>query len=199
MTKIEISWQSAPWWFGIKWRSLCVERMPRRPQLFAKEVQSLWLKLERSLCCLFAQNFVTAAFPPPVQEAKIWKSASYFAMVVTIIIAIMIGLDTKIVQSLPWNCVLSLHLIEKGKCWIKNIKEWEGLLGLWKHRHPEEGKLAPREGLLNKSSKWLAETNDFTFLHNQLRIYTGGGSGHRPDKPEVAEEHGHEEINLCVM
>ena len=103
------------------------------------------------------------------------------------------------VQSLPWNCVLSLHLIEKGKCWIKNIKEWEGLLGLWKHRHPEEGKLAPREGLLNKSSKWLAETNDFTFLHNQLRIYTGGGSGHRPDKLEVAEEHGHEEINLCVM
>ena len=69
MTNIEISWQSAPWWFGIKWRSLCVERMPRRPQLFAKEVQSLWLKLERSLCCLFAQNFVTAAFPPPVQVA----------------------------------------------------------------------------------------------------------------------------------
>ena len=31
------------------------------------------------------------------------------------------------------------------------------------------------------------------------RIYTGGGSGHRPDKLEVAEEHGHEEINMCVM
>ena len=136
MTNIEISWQSAPWWFGIKWRSLCVERMPRRPELFAKEVQSLWLKLERSLCCLFAQNFVTAAFPPPVQEAKIWKSASYFAMVVTIIIAIMVtisfcytaGWSMNIwnVQVLLWEELFTTLSLHEGKRWHCGIGlQWE--------------------------------------------------------------------------
>ena len=33
--------------------------------------KSMWPKLERSLCQLFPQNFVTAAFSLPVQEANV--------------------------------------------------------------------------------------------------------------------------------